>query len=442
MSVESYFHDVAAAVTDLCRGVEVHLSNFYAEDSDFVRFNQGRVRQAGAVAMRSLSIDLIAGRRHAAGSLALSGDLSIDRSRIARLVERLREQREVLPEDPFLAYAEEPRSTARRRPNRLPRGGDAVEDVHDATRGRDLVGVYASGGIHYGFANSRGQRNWTSSHSFHFDWSLVHALDKAVTASYAGVEWQRAALERKVEAAAEQLEILSRPSRSVPSGRYRVYLAPAALREVLGLLGWGGFGLRTHRTKTTPLLRLIEGEARLDRRVRLVENTRDGLAPDFQEEGFARPPSVPLIEAGRYAECLVSPRSAAEYGERTNGASASEMPQSLDLAAGEIPADRVLAELGTGLYVSNVWYVNYSDRVACRTTGMTRFATFWVENGVLHAPLEVMRFDETLYRMLGDNLVGLSAEREWIVDAGSYSQRSTASTRLPGALIDDFTLTL
>ncbi len=53
-----------------------------------------------------------------------------------------------------------------------------------------------------------------------------------------------------------------------------------------------------------------------------------------------------------------------------------------------------------------------------------------------------MRFDETIYRMLGENLVGLTDAREWILDASTYSQRSTASTRLPGALVDDFTLTL
>jgi hypothetical protein len=34
------------------------------------------------------------------------------------------------------------------------------------------------------------------------------------------------------------------------------------------------------------------------------------------------------------------------------------------------------------------------------------------------------------------------AEREFILDPGTYFQRSTDSARLPGALIDDFTLTL
>ena len=73
---------------------------------------------------------------------------------------------------------------------------------------------------------------------------------------------------------------------------------------------------------------------------------------------------------------------------------------------------------------------------------MTRFATFWVENGRLAAPVAPLRYDETLYRMLGEKLVGLTAERELLLDEGTYGGRSTRSARLPGALVDDFTFTL
>ncbi|MGH8067091.1 MAG: TldD/PmbA family protein, partial [Candidatus Entotheonellia bacterium] len=79
---------------------------------------------------------------------------------------------------------------------------------------------------------------------------------------------------------------------------------------------------------------------------------------------------------------------------------------------------------------------------ACRMTGMTRFATFWVEGGVIQAPLSVMRFDESIYRMFGDHLLGLTAERDFILDASTYHERSTGSSRLPGALVEDFTFTL
>ena len=73
---------------------------------------------------------------------------------------------------------------------------------------------------------------------------------------------------------------------------------------------------------------------------------------------------------------------------------------------------------------------------------MTRFATFWVENGEIKAPLNVMRFDETLYRVLGSNLEGLTAERELQLSASTYGGRSTESMRLPGALVRDFKFTL
>ncbi|OAD23354.1 Zn-dependent protease [Candidatus Thiomargarita nelsonii] len=169
---------------------------------------------------------------------------------------------------------------------------------------------------------------------------------------------------------------------------------------------------------------------------------RRGVAPTFQAEGFIKPAQVSLIKQGVYNQALVSPRSAQEYGIKTNGANSEEVPTSLDLAAGEFPQANVLKTLDKGIYINNLWYLNYSDRAACRMTGMTRFATFWVENGEIVAPLSVMRFDETLYHILGDKLMALTAEREFILDTSTYEARSTGSVRLPGALVEDFSLTL
>ncbi len=440
--MQDYFECIAEAIQPLLRGEEIYTCTFHGEESDFVRFNRSAVRQAGVVTQRTLSVDLIAGRRHAAGTLTLSGEPAVDRARLERLIGELREMRAQLAEDPYLLYATTVRSTERRRAAVLPDGDTAVRAVRRAGAGRDLVGIYAAGATHAGFANSLGQRNWYTAPSFNLDWSFFHDADRAVKASYAGTRWDAAELERKVMSADEQLAVLAQPARALRPGRYRVYLAPSALYEILTILSWGGFGLRAHRTKTTPLIKMVEEGVRLHPTVAMLENTADGIAPDFQGAGFIRPERVVLVEGGVYRDCLVSPRSAAEYGVETNGASASEAPSSIEVGAGGITADTVVRELHTGLYVSNLWYLNFSDRAACRTTGMTRFATFWVEHGVIQAPVEVMRFDETIYRMLGENLVGLTAERELILDPGSYVQRSTDSARLPGALVDDFTLTL
>lgn len=440
--MQDYFYSLADTITPALRANEVFTSSFSGEESDFVRFNRSRVRQAGTVTQRWLTLDLIDGRRHAAASVTLSGELGSDRERLRQTVRELRDVIAQVPEDPFLLYATDVHSSERQQENRLPPGPDALADVQRAAAGQDLVGIYAAGGTFAGFASSLGQRNWCANYSYNFDWSLHLDGDKAVKTAYAGTDWKRDELQRKTEQATEQLALLRRPPRTIRPGRYRVYLAPAAIFDLVDLLGWGGFGLRAHRTKATPFLKLIEREAALHPSITIRENTRDGIAPDFQDAGFIRPDSLTLIGGGAYQECLVSPRSAVEYEATTNGASAMESPQSIDVAAGLVATDDVLRQLGTGIYVGNLWYLNYSDRSACRTTGMTRFATFWVEGGVIQAPLNVMRFDETVYRMLGDHLIGLTAEREMIFDPDTYGHRSTRTARVPGALVDDFTFTL
>jgi predicted Zn-dependent protease len=98
--------------------------------------------------------------------------------------------------------------------------------------------------------------------------------------------------------------------------------------------------------------------------------------------------------------------------------------------------------LDTGLYISNLWYCNFSERADCRITGMTRYACFWVEHGEIKAPVDVMRFDDSVYRMFGDKLIGLTREKEFRFDVDTYHRRSTRSMDLPGALLDDFNLTL
>ena len=440
--MQTYFNELADHLTSRLRGSEIHTCSFGGEDSDFVRFNRGEVRQAGNVSERDISVDLIDGERHARGGVTLSGDVAEDQKRLDALVGRLREKLPHLPEDPYLLYATEDRSSERHGKKELPPAEASLNDIQKTCAGLDLVGLYAAGEIGRGFANSLGQRNWFDTHSYNLDWSFYHTADKAVKSAYAGFAWDQAAFERKVRSAAHQLEALKREPLTVKPGHYRVYLAPAAVHDFVGMLAWGGFGLKSRKTRQTPLLKMVAGEAEMSPKVTILENTIEGVAPNFQGAGFIRPDEVTLIRSGQLADNLVSPRSAREFDVETNGASASESPESLDLAPGALDAESAIGDLETGIYIGNVHYLNYSDRSACRTTGMTRFATFWVENGEIQAPLNVMRFDETAYRVLGENLMGLTSERELILDPSTYHSRSTDSGRMPGALVEDFAFTL
>ena len=433
------FFELADHIQAQLRDGEVFTAYLQAEASDFVRFNHGRVRQAGHVQQSSLQLDLIEGQRRARGTVTLTGH--DDAAQVSGLLERLRATLSHLPEDPYLLYATDAPSGEHVHDGKLPSAAEAIEAVTAKAADLDLVGIYAAGPVYAGFASSLGQRNWFCAPSFNFDFSLYLQGDKAAKASYAGTHWDAAALHAKIDATAEHLDVLAREPRTIEPGRYRVYLAPAALEEIMSLCSWGGFSLKAQRTRYSCLQKLVDGERSLAPAVNVRENTGGGVSPDFGSAGFVLPAQVPLIDGGKHAGSLVSPRSAKEYDVATNGA-AGEMPNSIDMDGGDIPSAEVLERLGTGVWVNNLWYLNFSDRLACRMTGMTRFATFWVENGEVVAPLSVMRFDEGLYRMFGDHLIGFTAEREELLDAGSYGARSTRSSRLPGALVEDFAFTL
>jgi predicted Zn-dependent protease len=440
--MQEHFHQTADHVMSLLKGREIALLTFDGEQSDFVRFNHNAVRQAGTVTQQDIGIDLIDGPRHAEGKLALSGDRPTDRHRVEALVQELRDRIPHLPEDPHLLYSTQVQSTEKHGEDRLVPAGEALRAVFHYGEGKDTVGIYAQGPICRGFANSLGQRNWFSSSSFNLSWCFYLRADKAVKSEHAGFVWKEDDLRRRMEEAGRQLALLDQTPRTIDRGGYRVYLAPAALKEVVDLLSWGGFGLKSHRAKISSLLRMSEGGQKLNAAVSMLENTREGVAANFDERGFVKPDKVTMIEQGAFREHLVSPRTAKEYGVPTNAAHPYEAPESFEMAGGEIPADEVLRHIGTGLYINNLWYLNYSDRPGCRMTGMTRFATFWVEKGQLAAPVNVMRFDESIYRMLGSQLVGLTRDRATILAGETYGGRSVGSARLPGALIDDFTLTL
>ena len=206
------------------------------------------------------------------------------------------------------------------------------------------------------------------------------------------------------------------------------------------MMAWGGFGLKSQRTGQSPLNRMLADGLRLDPAVDLSERHDRGLEPPFTSEGFAKPERIHLVASGALGDSLVDARSAREYDKCVNAA--SEWPASLDMAPGSLVAGDVLDALDTGLYINNLWYLNFSDRNQARITGMTRFACFWVEGGKPQAPINVMRFDDSIYRMLGENLLGLTCERELLLDSGTYGGRSSKSVELPGALIDGLSFTL
>ncbi|HEX8540676.1 MAG TPA: TldD/PmbA family protein [Pseudomonas sp.] len=433
------------ALVESLNGALTHQEQFTlaynAEESDFIRFNHAKVRQVGHVQQASVTFKLIDDERHANLRLTLSGEADIDQQRLSEALHQLRETLTLLPKDPYLKPNTDAWQTNNVRAQPLPDSAEVVEQIARLAQGLDLVGFYAAGPLYRGFASSWGALGWHEANSFNFDWSLFHDNGQAVKANYAGHDWSDAAFARRFELAREQLEFLGRPLKTLAPGQYRAYLAPAAMDEIIGMLCWGGFSAQSLANKTSPLQRLYSGDAHFSPLVNIDEQVSGSLSPAFSGEGYPRK-DLALVANGQAREQLVDSASAAEYGLATNGADPGESPNSLSMAGGSLELEQILEKIGTGLYIGNLWYLNYSDQAAARLTGMTRFATFWVEDGKIQAPVSTMRFDDSAYSLLGSALEDLTKERELILSTSTYSERQTASSQLPGALISRLTLTL
>ena len=154
-----------------------------------------------------------------------------------------------------------------------------------------------------------------------------------------------------------------------------------------------------------------------------------------------RPASVPLIEKGEGHFLIAGPRSAEKYSVPFTGGEDKEHfdlidpPDRLVMQAGTLSEQDICSRVGDGLYISDLWYVNWTEKNAAHLTGMTRYACFEVKNGKLGQPIHVMRFNDSLYDMLGTNLEELTVRRDTIMEAFAFHQRAPGAHLLPGALI-------
>jgi len=439
--VKNAFENLVAELNKALQTGEQFTLGYSAEQSQFVRFNHAKVRQAGEVSQASAQLRLIRDGRQAEQQLTLSGDPLLDSQRLDTALEQLRQTLPLLAVDPYLRVDQSAWHSHSQQQQPLPELQEVLALLEREAGDLDLVGIYAAGPICRGFASSFGAFGWHQANSFNVDWSLFHANGEAVKANYAGQLWRADDFTTRLRQAREQLGFLGRPAVTLKPGSYRAYLAPAAMDEIAGMLCWGGFSAQALATGNSALQRLYNGDARLSPLVSFSEQVSGSLSPAFSDEGSPRL-DVPLIQQGEARQRLVSARSSAEFELLANGADSYESPCALSLAPGGLPSEQVLERLGTGLYISNLWYLNYSDLPAARMTGLTRFATFWVENGQIQGPVRTMRFDDSLYSLLGSQLEDLTREREMILSTSTYGQRSTGSSHLPGALVKGLTLTL
>lgn len=442
------FDELARAIETGCAPGEFACATIEAERSEFVRINGARLRQAGRVERAVARIRLVQGDRQAIHQLTLAGLEPGVGDLPGAVHESLAALRHVLADsapDPLLDVNRDPVQSD----DRDTREGEVTFDraafmqtVIDAAGPADLVGFCAAGPLARGFCSSSGSRQWYQRERVSFDWSIHLPGDatgagdrKAVKASWSGPVFNADEVSRAIADSRREAQVMARPVMRLAPGDYRALLSPRAFGDLLEMLSWGGFSARAHHAGQSPLAWLRSGKSTLSPMLSMAEDLDAGLAPGFQADGYPRARQTMLIDGGRFADWLVSPRTAREYHLAGNAASDAEMPETLRVQSGSMKASDALAALGTGLSISNFWYLNFSDRASGRVTGMTRFACLWVDHGEPVAPVEAMRFDDSLYRLLGDQLLSLGDTAALMPASDTYDGRATGGIEVPGALL-------
>ncbi len=445
--METRFDQVCGVLFGELLSGEALAIDFSGESSDFLRFNGGKVRQIGHVHQGGAQIKYFRDGRTISSAFETTGGEAHDAELATAALTVARREASLLPVDPYQTLpisSETSREAfqghlpdADRIPNEILGPGEAI-----TAAGADFVGIHAQGAVCRGAANSAGARHWFATETFAVNYSAYLPNGKALKSVYAGREWDAREYARRLSAAIPKLEALDRPEKVIPPGNYRVYIAPDALNEFVTFFSWNGLGERGMREGESSFLALREGRRLLSPGFHLDQDFSLGVEPRFNALGEMAPGRLVLIEGGKLANTLVSARSAKQYGVPSNAAPEGEGVRSPAIGAGELNEDEALRLIGTGLYLSNLHYLNWSDNDSGRITGMTRFACFWVEDGKITAPIKDMRFDESIYHLFGDKLLGLSRQRSLIPETGSYYQRALGGALLPGILVEGFTFTL
>ena len=440
--MKSYFKKVSEYLFNSLESNEILILNFDAEQTDFVRFNHAKIRQAGNVDQATLTLSLVYKRKSLNSVIRLSLDYQKDSVLLLRTLYYLRREIPELPQDPYLMYERNLNSFDRETKNKSLDSFNITDSILQGCHSLDMVGILSTGAIMKGFSNSLGQFNWHESQSFNFDWSMYTDTGKAIKQNYSDQVWDQNIFSSLLDESKQKLLVIDNKEQAIQPGEYRVYLSPSALNEIVDMLSWGGFSYKANKIGSSPLHLMMKGEKKLNKIVSFTEDLTNGISPKFHSDGFIKPDTTELIINGEYKSSLISPRSALEYSVNHNAAEYYESPVSINLKEGVISNDNILATLKDGIYISNLWYLNFSDLNNGRITGLTRFGCFKVSNGEYQGPINTMRFDETVYNIFGDKLIGLTNNKQLLIDSSTYEERSTHSSTIPGAIVEDFKMTL
>ena len=232
--MREYFENITRELFKNIKSNELLIINFDAEESKFVRLNKGKIRQAGSVKQISMTLSLSTkDKRNLKSYVRLNGSFERDISTLIKTLNYLRRELPDLPKDPYMMFSTSVHSTEITSEKQSTSDEVILEHILNSATKLDLVGIFSSGSIYTGLANSLGQKNWHEDYSFSFDYSIYNKNNNAIKLNYSSKKWNKDDYDFILNKGIEKLAILSNTEKKITTGEYRVYLEPSALNEII-----------------------------------------------------------------------------------------------------------------------------------------------------------------------------------------------------------------
>ncbi len=231
--------------------------------------------------------------------------------------------------------------------------------------------------------------------------------------------------------------------RAAPIGKYRVFLEPQAVADILEWMGYIGFGAKSIFEKRSFLYGRFGQKIMSDKISIYDDATESGsYSIPFDFEGVSKK-RVELVKNGIANGVVYDSYYGGIYARQSTGhattpdSTEGPLPNNLSIMPGDSTMEEMVKTMDEGIYVSRFHYINglLEPRNALMT-GLTRDGTFFVKNGVIKFPIKNLRFTQGMLDAFS-NIEKISRERELIGDPF----QSLGAFCVPALLINNFTFT-
>ena len=228
----------------------------------------------------------------------------------------------------------------------------------------------------------------------------------------------------------------SRQAKAIEPGKYTVILEPAASAELIRNMMFNmnarqadeGRSFLAKKGGGTKM-----GEKIMDERVTIYTDpfNLDVPASPWSGDGQARK-KMDIIKNGTVANMFYD-----RYWASNKNVAPVPFPGNAIMEGGNASLEDLIKDTKKGILVTRFWYIRAVDPQTQLYTGLTRDATFFVENGKVKHPIKNFRFNESPVIML-NNVETLGKQVRVDVDGGPGGG---ASFLIPYMKLRDFTFT-